>query len=118
MVKTGSKQYEYGAKFSRVVDGDTYEFLLDLGFDIWHRVHVRVVGASVVEMEGETLEEGARVANYVYDILKDAETLVVYTQQKRSFNRWLGYVFADGIDIGKHLVDMGMAKVTHVGWRE
>ena len=36
--------YEYKCKVKRVVDGDTMDVILDLGFDIHHSVRVRMAG--------------------------------------------------------------------------
>ena len=41
--------YEYNAKCVRVVDGDTADFLVDLGFDTWKKVRVRFAGINTPE---------------------------------------------------------------------
>ena len=47
-------QYFYRAKLDRVVDGDTVDFNLDLGFDIWHKARVRLNGVNTLNPEQET----------------------------------------------------------------
>ena len=34
--------YEYEALVERIIDGDTLDVRIDLGFDIWHRLRIRV----------------------------------------------------------------------------
>ncbi len=38
--------YEYTAKLDRVVDGDTIDAWIDLGFDIWHHARIRFYGVD------------------------------------------------------------------------
>ena len=35
--------YKYNAKLDRVVDGDTVDALVDLGFDTWKKVRIRMM---------------------------------------------------------------------------
>ena len=36
--------YEYKAKLIRVIDGDTIDALIDLGFDVWVKKRIRLYG--------------------------------------------------------------------------
>ena len=38
--------YKYNAKLDRVVDGDTVDALVDLGFDTWKKVRIRMHGMN------------------------------------------------------------------------
>ncbi len=49
--------YRYNAKLDRVVDGDTIDALVDLGFDIWKKVRIRMVGMNAPESRTKDLEE-------------------------------------------------------------
>ena len=53
-------QYFYRAKLDRVVDGDTVDFNLDLGFNIWHKARVRLNGVNTPESRTRDLEEKAK----------------------------------------------------------
>lgn len=50
--------YVYAAKLERVVDGDTYELMVDLGCSVWHKLTVRLLGVNTPETKGETREAG------------------------------------------------------------
>ena len=52
--------YTYNAKLERVVDGDTVDALVDLGFDTWKKVRIRMMGMNSPESRTRDLEEKAR----------------------------------------------------------
>ena len=52
--------YEYKCKVKRVVDGDTMDVILDLGFDVHHAVRVRMAGIDTPESRTRDLDEKAR----------------------------------------------------------
>ena len=52
--------YEYKCKVKRVVDGDTMDVILDLGFDVLHSVRVRLAGIDTPESRTRDLDEKAR----------------------------------------------------------
>jgi len=52
--------YEYKCKVKRVVDGDTMDVILDLGFDVHHAVRVRMAGIDTPESRTRDKDEKAR----------------------------------------------------------
>jgi micrococcal nuclease len=52
--------YEYKCKVKRVVDGDTMDVILDLGFDVHHAVRVRLAGIDTPESRTRDKDEKAR----------------------------------------------------------
>ena len=52
--------YEYKCKVKRVVDGDTMDVILDLGFSVHHAVRVRMAGIDTPESRTRDLDEKAR----------------------------------------------------------
>ena len=55
-IKTFDK-YIYRAKLERVVDGDTVDALIDVGFDIWVKKRIRFMGLDTWECRTRNLEE-------------------------------------------------------------
>tara|TARA_B100000989_G_scaffold247982_1_gene195357 strand:+ start:2054 stop:2395 length:342 start_codon:yes stop_codon:yes gene_type:complete len=49
--------YEYNAKLVRVIDGDTIDALIDLGFDVWIKKRIRLYGINTPEVRTRDLEE-------------------------------------------------------------
>jgi micrococcal nuclease len=52
--------YIYKAKCERVVDGDTIDATIDLGFDTWKKIRIRLVGINAAESRTIDLEEKSR----------------------------------------------------------
>ena len=51
------EKYIYRAKLERVVDGDTIDALIDVGFDIWVKKRIRYKGIDAWESRTRNLEE-------------------------------------------------------------
>jgi len=52
--------YIYNAKCLRVVDGDTLDAQVDLGFDTFKKIRIRLVGINTPESRTRDLEEKAK----------------------------------------------------------
>ena len=53
------EKYNYRAKLVKVVDGDTIDALIDVGFDIWFKKRIRFKGVDAWESRTRNLEEKA-----------------------------------------------------------
>jgi micrococcal nuclease len=65
--------YEYNAKVEKVVDGDTIDCTIDLGFHTWKKIRVRMAGINTPESRTRDLEEkerGLAAKNRLEEILK------------------------------------------------
>ena len=49
--------YKYNAKLIRVIDGDTVDALIDLGFNVWVKKRIRLYGINAPETRTKDLEE-------------------------------------------------------------
>ena len=66
----------YNAKCLRVVDGDTVDATVDLGFDTWKKIRIRLVGINTPETRTRDLEEKAKglaAKNFLIDLLKKTQ---------------------------------------------
>ena len=54
------EKYIYRGKLVRVVDGDTIDALIDVGFDIWVKKRIRYKGIDTWESRTRNLEEKKR----------------------------------------------------------
>ena len=54
------EKYIYRGKLERVVDGDTIDALIDVGFDIWVKKRIRYKGIDTWESRTRDLEEKAK----------------------------------------------------------
>ena len=58
--KINMEKYIYRGKLDRVVDGDTIDAMIDVGFDIWIKKRIRFVGIDAWESRTRNLEEKAK----------------------------------------------------------
>jgi micrococcal nuclease len=95
--------YEYYVrKVENIVDGDTIDVLIDLGFDILFQSRVRLAGIDTPESRTKDLAEkalGLESKEYVKKYLKDAKSVVIKTEKMDSsekYGRILGWVYVNG----------------------
>lgn len=108
---TEQEVYARSAVVDRVIDGDTFDVTIDLGFDLSMKARVRLHGVDTPEKFGKTKEGGMAVKAYVAGLLT-GESVTLYIHGKDSFGRWLAKVEVANskVDIGQHLLDTGKAK--------
>jgi len=103
--------YEYVCKVERVVDGDTIDVVLDLGFDILYKSRVRLYGIDTPESRTRNLDEKARgkmASAFLKEAIDNGTKVVIQTKLKDSrgkFGRVLGDVVVDGININQSMID-------------
>ena len=51
------ERFWYGATVKKVIDGDTIELMVDLGFNIHHKMRVRLYGVNTPESRTKDLAE-------------------------------------------------------------
>ena len=95
--------YTYKAKLDRVVDGDTIDVNIDLGFDITVHKRVRLAGIDTPESRTRDLEEKKRglAAKYRLNEILDQGSLVVESKEVGKYGRVLGVltVYPDNLDL-------------------
>ena len=111
--------YKYNAKLDRVVDGDTVDALVDLGFDTWKKVRIRMVGMNAPESRTRDLEEKARgiAAKIRLEELLGEGKFILECQGVGKYGRCLGILFVDDININKTLIQEGHATEYYGGKR-
>ena len=105
--------YIYKAKCERVVDGDTIDATIDLGFDTWKKIRIRLVGINAAESRTRDLEEKARglaAKQYVKDILsKHNNEFILHSQGVGKYGRCLGEIFLGDVKLNDLLIIEGHA---------
>ena len=97
--------YTYIAQLRRVVDGDTLEVTLDLGFGIELEETIRLRGIDAPEMP---TERGIAARDFVMRTLAEAPRLVVTTRYPDRYGRYLGDVwYLDGVRDGRKIAAQG-----------
>ena len=93
--------YTYKAKLDRVIDGDTIDVNIDLGFDISVKKRVRFVWINTPESRTSDLEEkklGLAAKDRVKSILAENDSFIVESKEVGKFGRVLGEVFVNIVD--------------------
>ena len=110
--------YEYFVKeVKNVVDGDTIDVVIDLGFDILFASRVRLAGIDTPESRTTDKAEkvlGLESKDYLKKHLKDAKSVIIKTEQMDSsekYGRILGWVYINGdtVSINDKMINDGYA---------
>ena len=110
--------YEYHVKnLSKVVDGDTIDVDIDLGFDISFSSRVRLAGIDTPESRTTDKSEktlGLEAKEYLKHKLKDAKSIIIKTEKMDSsekYGRILGWIFIDGqeVSVNQQMINDGYA---------
>lgn len=104
--------WTYPARVRRVIDGDTLELDIDLGFHVGYRCSVRLAGVNCPEPDEPG---GAAAAGYVVEVLAGAnDRVIVHTQRDpdRSFARYVADVSVSGSDLAGLLIAAGHGQPT------
>ena len=95
---SADKLYHYNAKVSRVVDGDTIDVVLDLGFDVSLKARVRFFGIDAPESRTRDAEEkmrGLESKAYVENWIDGHDNKIIIEtslDERGKFGRILGRV--------------------------
>ena len=110
--------YEYFVEeVKNVVDGDTIDVVIDLGFDILFASRVRLAGIDTPESRTKDKAEkvlGLEAKEYLKKQLKDAKSVVIKTEKINStekFGRILGWLYINGdiVSLNDKMINDGYA---------
>jgi len=108
-------------KINRVVDGDTIDVTIDLGFDLYKKERVRVAGVDTPEKRTRDLEEkalGLDATNWMKEKLdaaiKGEDDLVIRTELvggMGKYGRLLGWLYIgdDELSLNERMIEEGYA---------
>ena len=88
--------YTYKAKLDRIVDGDTLDAHIDLGFDITIHKRIRLAGIDTPESRTRDLVEkkfGLAAKDYLKHWIEEQEYVMIESTEKGKFGRVLGNVW-------------------------
>tara|TARA_R100000655_G_scaffold83351_1_gene122941 strand:+ start:396 stop:779 length:384 start_codon:yes stop_codon:yes gene_type:complete len=107
--------YEYAIKeIVKVVDGDTIDIVIDLGFNLSKKERVRLAGIDSPESRTKDLEEkkmGLESKEFLKRRLEDGRVsgLRVKTEKDGKYGRMLGWIYCGDTNINTEMVDRGYA---------
>lgn len=103
--------YNYKAKITRIVDGDTVDAIVDLGFTVSVNVRFRLYGIDTMELTDKdpvkrnlAMEAKLRLISLV-----EGKEVMLKSYKTDKYGRWLAEIFLDGTSINKMLLSEGLA---------
>ena len=121
--------YNYKIKPIKIIDGDTIDAEIDLGFDIKTKKRIRFMGINTPESRTRDLEEKARglaAKDRVKQLLEGCENVTLQSHGIGKFGRCLGEIMLDRVDgkdcltlksLNELLINEGHAVEYHGGKR-
>ena len=109
--------YEYKVKVVEVIDGDTIDAVIDLGFDIFTNKRIRLAGIDSPESRTTDLHEkklGTEAKVYLRELLGNATNVVVKTMATDTYEKYgrvLGrvYIGSSPISVNEMMISKGYA---------
>ena len=108
--------FEYRARIRRVIDGDTVEVDIDLGFHVSLTATLRLAGIDTPEMRGPEQAAGRAATHYLNALLQKhagpERQVTVRTQKDRTgkYGRYLADLVAGNRNLNEALVSAGHAR--------
>lgn len=114
------KKHGYSCKLIRVIDGDTCDAMIDLGFDTWVKKRIRFHGIDTWESRTRDLDEKAKglaAKSFTKDMLENTDKgkFSIISHGLGKYGRVLGEIFVKGYDtsLNQMLIDHGHAYSYH-----
>ena len=117
-------------KIDRVLDGDTIDVTIDLGFDLYKKERVRVAGVDTPEKRTRNLEEkalGIDATNWLKkeleDVLAGDDELIVRTELvggTGKYGRLLGWLYVgdEQVSLNEQMIHQGYAHAYDGGTKD
>jgi micrococcal nuclease len=82
--------YQYYATVGRVVDGDTVDLEVDLGFHMVARIRFRLTGINAPEM---STVDGPQAKMHLQSLLPVGTSVRITTAKADKYGRWLAVIY-------------------------
>ncbi|WP_170291947.1 thermonuclease family protein [Heliobacterium mobile] len=100
--------YTYNATVTRVIDGDTFDADVDLGFNVIIKERFRLYGLNAPEIHGEEKGRGERARQWLAGQI-EGKFVTVNSVRKEKYGRWLAVVNSAGKNVNDEMVAEGLA---------
>lgn len=107
--------YEYSATVTNIVDGDTIDVAIDLGFYITISERVRFAGIDAYETKlikgasQEDKEKGLAAKEFLRELIINKAVKLQTIKQKDKYGRFLAIVFLQDVNVNDLLIEKGFA---------
>ena len=108
--------FTYKATVIGIVDGDTVDFNIDLGFETFRKIRVRLYGINTPELHiADQVEAALAAKKYVEEALPTGKVIYITTFKDKTekYGRYLANIYTDEQltepSLNKQLVTQGLA---------
>jgi len=107
--------YTYAAEITKVVDADTLDLNVDLGFTVFTKIRIRLarIDAFETRLGKSTTEEmkakGLEAKQMVKTLVETAQKVTVTTTGTGKYGRWIAELYIDGANLSDLLLSTGYA---------
>jgi len=107
--------YEYKGKVINIVDGDTLDVIIHLGFEITKKLRIRLYGIDTPETYrpscNEEYKEGLKAKQFVKDMVLDKDVIIkTYKDKKGKYGRYLADIIVNDNSLVDSLKENGFEK--------
>lgn len=101
-------QYCYKARVVKVIDGDTVEMLVDLGFSVSIQKRFRLYGINAPELKNDTNSIGKISKQYLTQLINNKDVIIKTEKNKTDkYGRYIATIFLDNVNINQKIVSDG-----------
>jgi micrococcal nuclease len=105
------QEYIYKARVIYIVDGDTVDVSVDLGFNITHKVRLRLADIDAYELRDKDEEKravGVAGRRRLVELLQDKD-VVIESRKTDKYGRYLANIYLGSVNINQQLISEGLA---------
>lgn len=92
----------YQGQVTRVIDGDTFEILIELGFGVTQKFHVRLDGIDTPEV---STEKGRMAREYVRNLVENKHVVVIDQGSEKYGRARASIELPSGQDLAEYLIE-------------
>lgn len=100
--------YNYRCTLVRVIDGDTIEAVVDLGFETFTRKQFRLDGLNAPE---KNTDRGQKAKSFLENAVSFGKEITVHTIKDKTekYGRYLCILTIDGVNVNQALIEQKLA---------
>ena len=99
--------YEYKAIAVSITSGNSFIAMVDLGFEVWTRVSIKLFG---INTEPPNTELGKIARNRLQELIQDKE-FYLNSMHLSKYGRCLAEIIVNNINVNEQLIEEGLATV-------
>lgn len=99
--------YEYKARITEIIDGDTFEASVDLGFQVYFRERFRLLNYAAPEVTGTEKPLGILAKKKLEELLPIGFEVTMKSKRMEKYGRWLADVTWGDKTLTAYLIELG-----------